>query len=269
MSTPIRACAWRRRLPAIAALSAPTRCPAVRDLDEADCRAGRLQRRLVPSGAVPAHAGGPAERGARIVVVDPRRTATGDEMPISFSPIAPGTDTVLFSGPAGPSRRPAALDHRLSSMPHDGFRARLRAPGEIAPEHLRRRARNRLTPRDVARSSNGSRDAKVRHVLLAGRQPVGARHRQGQRHHQLPSRHRPHRPTRHGAVLAHRPAQCDGRPRGRRSRQSARRAYGLHAPEECRPRRRFWNAPRMAQREGLKAVRCSRRSSAARSRRCG
>jgi hypothetical protein len=32
-------------------------------------------------------------------------------------------------------------------------------------------------------------------------------HRQGQRHHQLPSRHRPHRPARAWAVLADRPAQ--------------------------------------------------------------
>ena len=31
------------------------------------------------------------------------------------------------------------------------------------------------------------------------------------------------------AVLADRTAQCDGRPRGRRARQPARRPYGLHA----------------------------------------
>src|SRR3954471_15810840 len=37
------------------------------------------------------------ERGAKIVVIDPRRTATGDEADL-FLAIAPGTDTALFSG---------------------------------------------------------------------------------------------------------------------------------------------------------------------------
>ncbi len=66
---------------------------------------------------------------------------------------------------------------------------------------------------------------------------------------------RAHRPSRHGAVLAHRPAQCDGRPRGRRARQSAGRAYG------DRRIRRIANwcsgsgdAPAIAEKAGLKAV---------------
>src|SRR5438270_13917051 len=37
------------------------------------------------------------ERGAKIVVIDPRRTATADEADL-FLPIAPGTDTALFCG---------------------------------------------------------------------------------------------------------------------------------------------------------------------------
>src|SRR5207244_2171696 len=41
---------------------------------------------------------------------------------------------------------------------------------------------------------------------LARGQPLGLGHRQGQCHHQLPSRDRPHRPARHGPVLAHRSA---------------------------------------------------------------
>ena len=37
------------------------------------------------------------ERGARLVVVDPRRTATAEAADL-FLPIAPGTDTALFCG---------------------------------------------------------------------------------------------------------------------------------------------------------------------------
>ena len=74
-----------------------------------------------------------------------------------------------------------------------------------------------------------------RHALFAGREPVLRRHRQGQRDHQLPSRDRPHRPPRHGAVLADRPAERDGRARGRRSREPARRAYGFRQPGRYRP----------------------------------
>ena len=37
------------------------------------------------------------DRGAKLVVIDPRRTATGDDADL-FLPIAPGTDTALFSG---------------------------------------------------------------------------------------------------------------------------------------------------------------------------
>ena len=39
-------------------------------------------------------------------------------------------------------------------------------------------------------------------ALFARHQPILRRHRQGQRHHQLPSGDRPHRPAGHGAVLA-------------------------------------------------------------------
>ena len=79
-STPTRACAWPRPWPATSAPSAPTRCPAAYDdLEEADLvRARRLQPRLVPSRPVPAPAGrqASARPELRVVMIDPRRTAT-------------------------------------------------------------------------------------------------------------------------------------------------------------------------------------------------
>ena len=59
----------------------------------------------------------------------------------------------------------------------------------------------------------------------------------------------------HGAVLGHRPAQCDGRARGRRPCQPACRAYGLREPGRRRPRRAASGRRRTSPRRGgLKAV---------------
>ncbi len=70
--------------------------------------------------------------------------------------------------------------------------------------------------------------------LFAGGEPIGRRHRQGQRHHQLPFVYRSHRTTRHGTVLAHRPAQCHGWARGRRSGEHARGAFRHQQSEPSR-----------------------------------
>ena len=83
---------------------------------------------------------------------------------------------------------------------------------------------SRRDAREVLRAVR--RDREDGHRLQPGRQPVVVRHRQGQRHHQLPSGDRAHRQARHGPVLGDRPAQRHGRPRGRRPRQHARRAHG-------------------------------------------
>ena len=170
------------------------------------------------------------ERGAKLVVIDPRRTATGDDADL-FLPIAPGTRHRAVLRPAGASRRHRRARPKPTSRrtPRASPR-RSRAPREIAPDVAATAAATGLDEGDVARFFQLFRaKPKHRHLLLAGREPVGARHRQGQRHHQLPSRHRPHRQAGHGAVLAHRPAQRHGRARGRRARQPARRAHGLRA----------------------------------------
>src|SRR5689334_24348720 len=50
------------------------------------------------------------ERGARLVVIDPRRTATAQEADL-FLAIAPGSDTALFSGLLAHLADVGALDH--------------------------------------------------------------------------------------------------------------------------------------------------------------
>ena len=100
-----------------------------------------------------------------------------------------------------------------------------------------------------------ARTEKTLTDLLAGRESVLRRHRQGQQHHQLPPADRAHRSARHGAVLHHRPAERDGRARSRRPREHARRAHGARRSRtigaSCSS---SGTVPRIADAPGLKAV---------------
>ena len=190
-------------------------------------RARRLQPRLVPSGAVSSACWRRArQRGTKIVVIDPRRTATcGDRRSascrsrrIAMSRCSTGCSRI--SSAAG------AIDRDYIAAHTSGLRRRARG--------RRARCRSTRSPHRPACRSRRlaqfyelfARHRAGRHGLQPGRQPVRRRHRQGQRHHQLPSGDRPHRQARHGAVLGHRPAERHGRARGRRARQHARRAHG-------------------------------------------
>ena len=200
------------------------------DLDEADllvlvgsnaawCHPVLYQRMLVNK----------QQRGARIVVIDPRRTDTvGDDD--LFLGLKPGTDTALFSGLLVHLADNGALDRDYIERHTTGFddaiaRARSMA-GSVGATALA----TGLSEQDVAAFFQmfANTPRVVTHVF-ARRQPVGAGHRQGQRHRQLPPRDGADRQAGRVAVLADRATQCDGRPRGRRARQPARRAYGVHA----------------------------------------
>ena len=176
------------------------------------------------------------KRGTRIVTIDPRRTATAETADLPSAARAGHAmcccSTACWSISPTRTRSTATGSTPMSPASTTRLTPRARSAPSIdivaAATDLDAGGRSRLL-RSV-RPHRAGGDA-----LFPGRQPVRQRHRQGQRHHQLPSRHRPHRPARHGAVLAHRPAQRDGRARGRRPRQPARRAYGVRARDR-RPR---------------------------------
>ena len=111
------------------------------------------------------------ERGAKIVVIDPRRTATGDEADL-FLAIAPGTDTALFCGPAGASRRCRRARPDLYRSAHVRLRRGARARAGDRARHRRDRRRDRprrrrrrallpAVPRQAKRSSPASRRAST------------------------------------------------------------------------------------------------------------
>src|SRR6266849_1414764 len=104
------------------------------DLDEADLLV------LVGSNAAWCHpvlfqrmVANRRERGARIVVIDPRRTATAEEADL-FLPIAPGMDTALFCGLLVHPADFGALDYRYIDAHTTAFENSLARAREIAPD---------------------------------------------------------------------------------------------------------------------------------------
>ena len=176
-------------------------------------------------------------RGAKIVVIDPRRTATAEDADL-FLPIAPGMDTALFSGLLVHLADKLALDYEYIDAHTSGFAGRAGARARDRAGHRRdREAVCGLAEADVARFFELFRATP--NVVTCFSQGVNQSAQGTDKvtsHHQLPSRHRPHRQARHGAVLAHRPAQRHGRPRSRRAGQSACRAHEFHTGRD-RPRR--------------------------------
>ena len=189
-------------------------------------RAGRLQPRLVPSRCStsasrrPGEAAGDEGRAHRSAPHRDRRhrrPASGDRA---------GRRRRAVQRAARLSRRARRARPRLRRGAHDRLRAGARRGVGARPCRRRRGDGPRARTSSAASTSCSPRPRKTVTVYSPGRQPVGVGHRQGQRHHQLPSRDRPHRQARRGAVLGHRPAQRHGRPRGRRPGQHARRPHG-------------------------------------------
>jgi len=194
-----------------------------------------------------------AERGARIVVIDPRRTNTGEEADL-FLPIAPGMDTALFSGLLVHLAERNALDYRFISAHTSGFENALVRARELAPDLKATALATGLsetdvlaffdmflrTPRAVTCFSQGVNQSaqgtdKVNAIvnchLATGR--IG-------------------NPGMGPFSLTGQPNAMGGREVGGLANQLAAH-MGFTAAEVERVGR-FWNAPRMAMREGLKAV---------------
>ena len=194
-----------------------------------------------------------AERGARIVVIDPRRTVTAEEADL-FLPIAPGADTALFCGLLVQLVERGAVDDDYVKAHTTGFAAALARAKEIAPDVTATARATGLRERDVVhffdlfyasarvvtcysqgvnQSAQGTDkvNAIINCHLATGR--IGC-------------------PGMGPFSLTGQPNAMGGREVGGLANQLA--AHMGFSPPEIDRVRRFWNAPRMATREGHKAV---------------
>ena len=192
-------------------------------------------------------------RGARMVVIDPRRTDTAEDADL-FLGLKPGTDTALFSGLLVHLAATGALDRNYIERHTSGFedalaRARsiagsiattARATGLSAPDVAAFFRMFAGTPRVVTLYSQGVNQSaqgtdKVNAILnchlATGR--IG-------------------RPGASPFSLTGQPNAMGGREVGGLANQLA--AHMGFAPADIDRVRRFWKAPRIATHEGLKAV---------------
>jgi assimilatory nitrate reductase catalytic subunit len=192
-------------------------------------------------------------RGAKLVVIDPRRTATADEADLHLA-IAPGMDTALFSGLLVRLADRDAFDRCYVANHTVGFEAALRRACEIAPDIG-----------TVARST-GLDEADVRafYDLFAATERVVTCYSQGvnqsaqgtDKVNAIINCHlatgRIGKPGMGPFSLTGQPNAMGGREVGGLANQLA--AHMNFSPAEIDRVRRFWNAPNIATHEGLKAV---------------
>ena len=194
-----------------------------------------------------------SRRGARIVVIDPRRTATAAEADLHLA-IRPGTDTALFNGLLVHLADRGAIDEGFVGESTREFASALAAARadagsidavacktELPIEHVHAFFDDFLsTRRTVSCYSQGV------HQSVAGTDKVNA----------IINCHlatgRIGEPGMGPFSLTGQPNAMGGREVGGLANQLA--AHMGFAPDEVDRVRRFWNAPNMASCEGLKAV---------------
>jgi assimilatory nitrate reductase catalytic subunit len=224
------------------------------DLDSADlivlvgsnaawCHPVLFQRMLANKG----------RRGARIVVIDPRRTATAEEADLVLS-IAPGTDAALFCGLLVHLAETGALDDAYVNAHTTGFAAALARGREIAPDLAAVAAACGLAAADVATFFDWF--ATTARVVTCYSQGVNQSAQGTDKVNAIINCHlatgRIGRPGMGPFSLTGQPNAMGGREVGGLANQLA--AHMGFSAEDVDRVRRFWNAPRTAGAEGLKAV---------------
>ncbi len=236
------------------AFGADTVPGSYRDFDEADliilvgsnaawCHPVLYQRMMANKRA----------RGAKIVVIDPRRTATAEDADLFLS-IAPGMDAALFCGLLVHLADSHALDYAYVDAHTSGISDALARAREIAPDVMATAAATGLAPAEVARFFALFRTTEK--VVTCFSQGVNQSTQGTDKVNAIVNCHlvtgRIGKPGCGPFSLTGQPNAMGGREVGGLANQLA--AHMGFGGAEIDRVARFWNAPNIAAREGLKAV---------------
>ncbi len=225
-----------------------------RDIDEADLIV------LVGSNAAWCHPvlyqrmiAAKQKRGTRLIVIDPRRTATAKDADL-FLPIAPGTDSALFCGLLVTLADSQALDRSFIDRHTTGLAEALRRARDIAPDVTATARATALDEAAIERFFDLFRSTD--RVVTCFSQGVNQSAQGTDKVNAVINVHlatgRIGRPGSTPFSLTGQPNAMGGREVGGLANQLA--AHMGFSPAEIDRVRRFWRAPRIAAREGLKAV---------------
>jgi len=193
------------------------------------------------------------ERGAKLVVIDPRRTATADEADLHLA-IRPGMDTALFSGLLVRLADRDVFDRCYVANHTVGFDAALKRAREIAPDVETISRISGLNSADILRFFELF--TTTARVVTCYSQGVNQSAQGTDKVNAIINCHlatgRIGRPGMGPFSLTGQPNAMGGREVGGLANQLA--AHMNFTPAETDRVRRFWNAPNIATREGLKAV---------------
>lgn len=194
-----------------------------------------------------------AERGAKVVVIDPRVTATAEDADLVLA-LKPGSDSALFAGLLVHLADAGLLDRSYVEQHVAGFEAALANAREIAPDVAAVASLTGLSEADIA----------AFYVLWAGTPAVVTAWSQGvnqsaQGTDKVAAILHCHLATGRIGLPGAGPFSLTGQPNAMGGREVGGLANMLaahmgYSPAEIDRVRRFWCAPRMAQAEGLKAV---------------
>src|SRR5580698_3058970 len=224
------------------------------DLDEADLLV------LVGSNAAWCHPvlfqrmlANKQRRGARIVVIDPRRTDTAGDADL-FLGLKPGTDTALFSGLLVHLADSGALDHNYIESHTSGFDEALARARSMAGSAAATALATGLSEQDVA--AFFQMFGHTPRVVTLYSQGVNQSAQGTDKVNPILNCHlatgRIGKPGASPFSLTGQPNAMGGREVGGLSNQLA--AHMNFTPADIDRVRRFWKAPRIATHEGLKAV---------------
>lgn len=193
------------------------------------------------------------ERGAKVVVIDPRVTATAEDADLTLA-LKPGSDSALFAGLLIHLADTGLLDHDYIERHVAGFEAALANSREIAPNLAAVANLTGLSKTDIA--SFYALWAGTPAVVTAWSQGVNQSAQGTDKvaailHCHLASG-RIGKPGAGPFSLTGQPNAMGGREVGGLANMLA--AHMGYSPAEIDRVHRFWGAPRMAQAEGLKAV---------------